>query len=322
MDNLTWSRRRFVEAGLATAALATPVARGMGAGAPAQQPIIDSHIHLYDPTRPGGVPWPSPRRPEIYKPALPARYRSIAEPFGVRGAIEVECSPWLEDNQWVLDVAGKDTIMVGTIGDLEPGKPGFGKNLERFHRNPLFRGIRYGNLWGRHFEAEAAAPQFVDDMRLLADAGLTWDAVNPLPPTMAEIVRLTDAVPSLRVVIDHLPSSPVPPAGPPRESFDRSLKLIGERPQIYVKLSEILHTIDGKVPTDLASHRDNLEMIYGTFGPDRVLFGSDWPNCDTVTDFASVMKIAREFIATKEPEVAEKFFWKNSVAAYRWVHRT
>src|SRR5882724_2883242 len=103
-------------------------------------PIIDTHIHLFDPTRPQGVPWP-PSDSSIYKPALPGRFRQLAEPLGVRGAIEVECSPWLEDNQWVLDVAAKDKIIVGTIGNLEPGKPDFRKHLERLHKNPLFRGI-------------------------------------------------------------------------------------------------------------------------------------------------------------------------------------
>ena len=55
----------------------------------------------------------------------------IAQPLGVVGAIEVEASPWIEDNLWVLEVAGKDTIMVGTVRNLEPGKPEFPKLLDQ-----------------------------------------------------------------------------------------------------------------------------------------------------------------------------------------------
>src|ERR1044071_8305196 len=95
-------------------------------------PIIDTHIHLFDPTRPQGVPWPPAGSP-IYQPALPDRFRQLAGPLGVRGAIEIECSPLLEDNQWVLDVADKDKIIVGTVGNLEPGALDFAKQLERFH---------------------------------------------------------------------------------------------------------------------------------------------------------------------------------------------
>src|SRR5215813_4082520 len=76
-------------------------------------PIIDTHIHLYDPTRPQGVPYPNPNSPTVYIPTLPERYRKTAAPLGIVGAIEVEASPWIEDNLWVLEVCEKDLIMVG-----------------------------------------------------------------------------------------------------------------------------------------------------------------------------------------------------------------
>ena len=52
-------------------------------------PILDAHIHLFDPTRPQGVPWPAKDDTVLYKPALPDRYRKIATPFGIVGAIEI-----------------------------------------------------------------------------------------------------------------------------------------------------------------------------------------------------------------------------------------
>src|SRR3954467_10632506 len=67
-------------------------------------PVIDTHIHLFDVSRPQGVPGP-PRDSGIYRSALPPRYRQLAVPHGIVGAIAIECSPWLADNQWLLDVA-------------------------------------------------------------------------------------------------------------------------------------------------------------------------------------------------------------------------
>src|SRR5215471_2877583 len=153
-------RRTFLE-------LAGGAALGGSTAQAAAIPIIDTHIHLFDPGRPQGVPWPPKDNAVLYKAALPDRYRKIAAPLGIVGAIEVEASPWLEDNQWVLDVAARDTIVVGTVGNLEPGKPEFRKHLDRLHRNPLFRGIRYGNLWNRDLSAELAKPAFVADLKLL-----------------------------------------------------------------------------------------------------------------------------------------------------------
>ncbi|MEO8126086.1 MAG: twin-arginine translocation signal domain-containing protein, partial [Bryobacteraceae bacterium] len=77
-------RRKFIKA----AAAGTAAFAGSVTGANAQKysiPIIDTHVHLYDPTRPQGVPWPSPQQASIYRPFLPADYRRIAEPFGVVG---------------------------------------------------------------------------------------------------------------------------------------------------------------------------------------------------------------------------------------------
>jgi L-fuconolactonase len=284
-------------------------------------PIIDTHIHLFDPTRPQGVPWPDRSRTVLYRPALPQRYRQIAVPLGIRGAIEVECSTWLEDNQWVLDVAERDTIMVGIVGNLELGGPEFAWQLERFHKNPLFRGIRYGNLWGRNLGTGLDKPQFVADLKLLADAGLVLDTASPNPCLLADVVRLTDLVPSLRIVVDHLPALQRPKETAARATYDSSMKELAKRPQVYVKFSQVLRRVDGRVSHDLDAYRQNLDEIYGVFGADRSLYGSDWPNSDTVGTYEEVLGMARAFFLTKGRDVAEKCFWKNSVAAYRWVRR-
>jgi L-fuconolactonase len=289
-------------------------AAGIALSDAASMPIIDTHIHLFDPARPQGVPWPGKNNAILYQPALPGRYRGIATPLGITGAIEVECSPWLEDNQWVLDIAAKDTIIVGTVGNLEPGKPDFRKHLERFHRNPLFLGIRYGNLWGRNLGAELSKPEFISDLKALAGAGLEMDTANPNPALLAAVVRLTDRVPNLRIVIDHLPQLQ-PPAEP------ALLNELAKRPQVYVKVSEVLRRVDGRVPVDPDFYRPRLDELWDVFGQDRLIYGSDWPNSDQWGTYAQVLKVVREYFTGKGPAAAEKFFWRNSVAAYRWVKR-
>ena len=106
--------------------------------------IIDTHVHFYDPTRPGGVPWPDPKETVLYRPAMPDAFAAMVQPFGVTGVIVVDASPWLHDNQWVLDLAKEHKLILGTVGHLEPGKPLFREQLARFRRNPLYRGIRVG----------------------------------------------------------------------------------------------------------------------------------------------------------------------------------
>ncbi len=307
-------RREFLFAAAGTAVLST-------GGEAAPIPIIDTHIHLFDPTRPQGVPWPEKSDPVLYKPALPERYRLVTKGLGIVGAIEVEASPWLEDNQWVLDVAAKDKIIVGTVGDLEPGKPDFLKNLDRFHRNPLFRGIRYGNLWNRNLGEQLSRPDFISDLKALADANLALDSANPNPALIEALVRLTDRVPSLRVVVDHLPQLDPPSEKHSREAYQHNVRELGKRPQVYVKVSEVLRRVDGRVPTGLDFYKPRLDEMWEIFGRDRLLYGSDWPNSDKWGTYPQVLSIVRDYFTSKGGAVAEKFFWRNSVEAYRWVAR-
>jgi L-fuconolactonase len=300
------------------------IAGGMASAnmnAQATVPIIDTHIHLFDPRRPQGVPWPEKSDTVLYQPALPDRYRKIAAPLGIVGAIEVEASPWLEDNQWVLDVAAKDTIIVGTVGDLEPGKPEFRKHLERFHRNPLFLGIRYGNLWNRNLGADLSKPKFVEDLKALAAAGLELDTANQDTALIAATVRLTDLVPNLRVVIDHLPQFDPPSEAADRRAYETNLRELGKRKQVYLKVSEVLRHVDGRVPDDVNFYRPRLDELWEVFGEDRLMYGSDWPNSDLWAPYPQVLTIVREYVNKKGPAAAEKIFWKNSQAAYRWVKR-
>jgi L-fuconolactonase len=287
----------------------------------ASMPIIDTHIHLFDPRRPQGVPWPPKENAVLYQPALPDRYRKIAVPLGITGAIEVEASPWLEDNQWVLDVAAKDTLVVGTVGDLEPGKPDFRKHLDRFHRNPLYRGIRCGNLWGRNFSEDVSKPEFISDLKALAEAGLVMDTANPTPALISDLVRLTDRAPSLRIVIDHLLRIELPAEAAALGPYHANLRELGKRPQVYVKGSGVLRRVDGRVPDDLNFYRARLDEIWDIFGQDRLIYGSDWPNSDQWALYPVQLKIVREYFTGKGSAAAEKFFWKNSIAAYRWVKR-
>ncbi len=314
-------RRTFLAAGVAGAlAEKSRSFAGVGANGTVDVPVIDSHIHLFDISRPQGVPWP-PEDSPIYKTALPERFRKWASPHGVVGAIEIECSPWPADNQWVLDVAARDPIIVGTIGDLEPGKPGFGKDLERLRGNPLFRGIRYGNLWNRDLSRALSGAGFIDDLKLLSAAGLVLDTANPDPSLMHAVVRLTDALPDLKVVIDHLPELARPEEAEARKACDADLDRLAQRPLVFAKVSGIVRKVDGRVPLDIAFYRDRLDAIRGRFGADRLLFGSDWPNSDQWAGYDDVFRLASEFMAGKDRAHVEKFFWRNSLRAYGWVKR-
>lgn len=285
-------------------------------------PAIDAHIHLFDPSRPGGIPWPEKTDTVLYHPALPARYAPLAQPHGVVGAIAVECSPWLVDNFWLQDVVERNPIMLGFIGDLLPDAPDFAATLDRLHRSTFFLGIRYGNLWNRDLGAAMQKPEFRSGLKLLADAGLVMETANPNPALISAVLEVSDRVPELRIVIDHLPHADVPADARARASYDANLRELSHRPNVYVKGSEIVQRVAGRVVLDAGSYKASLDRLWEIFGEDRIFFGSDWPNSDSLATYAETFNVAEHYIATRSPSAQQKYFWKNSIAVYKWRPRT
>jgi predicted TIM-barrel fold metal-dependent hydrolase len=283
-------------------------------------PVIDTHIHLFDPGRPGGVPWPAKTDTALYQAALPDRYARIARPMGVVGAIVIEASPLATDNDWVLNQAANHPIIVGMVGDLIPGTTSYQKDLERLQANPLFLGIRYGNLWNRDLAVDAQKPEFLPGLKMLADRGLVLDSANPDSSLIRAIARVADQLPALRIVIDHLPTARVPADAAARDEYWSLLRHLAQNKNIFVKLSEVAAArIEETGGPNF--YRERLDALWDIFGEDHVLYASDWPNSDHHATYEETISIVRNYVEPKGRSVAEKFFWKNSVAAYHWQHR-
>ena len=285
-------------------------------------PVIDTHIHLFDTTRKGGVPWPEKTDAALYRPALPSRYKALAQPHQVIGAIAIECSAWMVDNFWLQHVVENDPIMLGFIGDLEPGAADFAATLDVLHRSPFFFGIRYGNLWNRDLGVSVQNSDFLAGLKLLAQNGLVLETANPDAPLIASVLSVADRVPDLRIVIDHLPNAKIPAEASARSAYEANLRELSHRPNVFVKGSAIVRRVNGEVQFDVGYYKAALDQMWELFGEDRIFFGSDWPNSDSTANYDDTFRVAKSYIATRSLAAQQKYFWKNSLAVYKWRPRT
>lgn len=279
--------------------------------------IIDTHTHFYDPTRPQGIPWPKEDNALLYRQVLPQHFRDLATPHGVTGTIVVEASVWLEDNQWILDLAEKDPIIVGFVGNLDPSDPQFEAHLDRFSANPLFRGIRLGGGRIKDFDLDG----LYDVVKKLADRDLEVDLLIRTPELEATS-KLAARIPELRIVLNHIVHVPVTGQSPD-PAWVTGIRDIAQHPNIFMKGSafvEMAH--DQPAPNEVSYYVPTLNVLWDAFGEDRIIYGSNWPVCERAAPYATVINIVTEYFKTKGDEAVQKYFWKNAKTAYKWIDRS
>ena len=181
-----------------------------------------------------------------------------------------------------------------------PGLPGL---LDELQRHPKFRGVCYA------FDGDTLPAGLSE----LSRRDLTLD----LPPRPELVPAIAAHFPSLRIALDHVgrPSLMTRPF----DEWARDLEIAAQHPRLAAKISGLISDAPTRWHAD--QFRPAVRHTLRTLGPDRVMYGSDWPNSDQWAEYPKVINIVREFFKTKPRSVAEKYFWKNSVAAYRWAKR-
>lgn len=313
-------RRAFL-AGAAAATLAPlAFAKDLRSAEADLPPAIDAHTHFYDPTRPEGVPWPAKNDAVLYRPVLPAEFKKLTAPLGVVGTIVIEASPWLEDNQWLLDLAEREPVVLGVVGHLDPTSAKFPEWLARFAKNSRFRGIRIG-----HEDAKKA----LKDRAMLGCLGLFTERdleldVNGGPELPADVAQLAAALPKLRIVVNHAANLKIDGEAPP-QAWLEGMRQAASRPNVFCKVSALVEATrrtNRDAPTDAAYYRPVLDALWNLFGEERLIYGSNWPVSERATSYQALHKIAVDYFRTKGDRALEKFLRQNALAAYQPPLRT
>ena len=284
------------------------------------KPIIETHIHFYQPSRPGGVPWPPAANTTLYRDVLPPEYEHLARLNGIVASGIVEASPLVEDNAWILDLVRGNPFFCFFVGQLELGTPDFGRHLQRLAMDRRFVGIR-SYLWSPP-EITLDAAQ-LRDLRDLARRGMTLDIIsrgttNPKPLVQA----LCTTVPNLRIIIDHLGGAQ---GATPTPEWALSIRRLAELcPNLSMKFSsfyDMYQVGDGNAPwvapLDLAAYKAHLDVLLVAFGPDRLIWGSNWPVSNMGGGFAEQIKLAEDYLAPLGQEVRDKVMLRNALKFYR-----
>ena len=260
---------------------------------------IDAHHHLWD-VESGRYPWPTPADGSIYRTFTIADLRPELIRSRIDGTILVETADSLHDTDSMLRVADRHPFVLGVVGwvPLRDARAAEEALDARPHR--LLKGIRHlvhnesDRDWLLRDDVQAG-------LDVLGRRGLTFDVVAVFPWHLRHLRAVADRHPDLTLVIDHLAKPPYRSDG-----WSRWLRELGEaaaRPNVVAKISG-LDTAAGEGWTE-AELRPAIDAAIEAFGPDRLMFGSDWPVCTLVSRYGDVVRaIERSIVDLSREERA------------------
>jgi len=236
--------------------------------------IVDTHLHLWNLDR-VAYPWLTPDFGPICRTFDPPELAPQLSPAGVTSTVLVQAANSYADTEYMFEKALMYRWIRGVVGWVPLLLPDVaGRAIERYRRNPLFRGVRHLI----HNEADPRwllQPRVIEGLKLLAAAALPFDVVATLPEHLKCIPVISEQVPELRMVIDHLGQPPV--ATRSLGTWATDMLAAAANPNVYAKISGLgtaSGNWDGWQAEDL---RPYVEFAVGLFGPGRCMCGGDWP---------------------------------------------
>lgn len=276
-------------------------------------PIIDTHQHLWDLSK-VEYSWLVPEYGPLYRTYLALELAPQIKEAGVTATVMVQSANSFADTVYMLDQADVYPWMIGVVGWvplLEPA--GAARAIERFTRNPYFKGVR-------HLIHEEANPYWLlqepvyESLQLLAESGLTFDAVATKHEHLECVHVLSEKAPSLKMVIDHLAQPPFQ-AGEPGQ-WGEDMRLAAQNPNVYAKISGLGTASGDWEGWNADSIRGLVNWSIDLFGPERCMVGGDWPVSVLAGGYVKAFSIYKQILAERPLTVQEQILHKTAMAFY------
>lgn len=300
------TRRQFV---LASALAASRVQ------ASRSTPIVDTHQHLWDLKR-LSLPWLPTSGPLAGDHRLEDYIRE-ADGLGITRTLymEVDVAPEQHEAEaaYALERCGAPgSPMIGAILGGRPDSPDFEAYVTRFRRELRVRGLRQVLHSAATPQGHCLQPAYIAGIRLLGRMRLVFDICLPAP-FLDDARQLADACPDTRFVLDHCGNPNVQEG--PADSWRRAIDAVARRKNVACKISGIVATArrGAWAAEDLAPF---IEHCRAAFGPDRILFGSDWPVCTMVASLREWVTALQRIVAGWPDDERRKLFSQNAVRWY------
>jgi L-fuconolactonase len=278
------------------------------------RPLVDSHIHFWQPEK-LRYDWLA-NVPGIQRTYLPKDLARAAAAVNLRmiNFVQAECAPedGMQEVAWVSELAQTEPLIQGIVAyaPLEQGDAAV-PYLESLKKYPLVKGLR--RLIQDEETGFAIQDDFIRGVQHLAQFDFSFDLCI-FHPQMAEVILLVEQCPQISFVLDHLGKPGI--KDQEMEPWSTQMQTLALFPNVSCKLSGLVTEADlnNWTPADLQPY---IDQALATFGPERIMFGGDWPVSELATTYQDWVETAESALESLSEEDKYKIFYQSAVQFYR-----
>ena len=252
--------------------------------------IIDSHQHFWKLDLPFEYGWlHESQHQKICRDFLPADLNTHLQTTGISKTVFVQTQHNVAENRWVLEMAKEHDFIAGIVGWVDLASESCEDQLSEFLDNPRFVGIRHITQ-AEPDDDFIVRSDIVRGLRVLQKHQVPFDLLF-FTQHLKHAATLAAALPELPMVIDHLSKPKIKDQN--LLDWSRDLQQAARFPNVFCKLSGMVTEADWNhwKPADL---KPFVEIALEAFGPERCMFGSDWPVCELAASYEAVFSTLRE----------------------------
>ena len=271
---------------------------------------IDSHQHfwIYNPIRDS---WIDDSMKILRRNFLPEDLYPIIKEQNIDGTITVQADQSEDETNFLLKLADENDWIVGVVGWIDLMGDDIERRLEHFSSLKKLKGFRH-IVQAEPDNNFMLNEKFQNGISCLKHFNFTYD-ILVFPHQLPAAIKLSEKHPEQKFILDHIAKPFIKKNE--IEPWASEIRELARNKNVFCKISGIVTEADHKnwKPEDIYPY---LDVVFESFGYDRLLFGSDWPVCLLAGTYKQVINLIEEYTRNISPEEKEKIFGMNARLFY------
>ena len=272
--------------------------------------MLDAHQHFWKVDR-GDYSWLTPGLKPLYRDFEPGDLEPLLQQAGITRTVLIQAAETETETDFLLGIAARTDFVAGVVGWVDMLADDFSVRLAHYSTQLKWVGLR--PMLQEHDPALIMDPRFRAALAEIARRRIPFDILI-FPRHLSAITQAVQGTPGLHAILDHISKPDM--TRPMDAKWCSKIEALAAVPGVYCKVSGLV--TEAGTDWSIDRIRPFVEFVAHAFGPDRLVFGSDWPVCTLAASYGQVLELARGILGNLyRPKQMQAIMETNGQRFYR-----